>query len=241
MTRLFSPAMGVALALIGLSAWLLQQRENAAPLIPTDLPALERQLVEFLLFLPWAALVCCIIRNVIGLHTFGTFAPALLGLSFRDVHSPEGPFVLLIVLSIGWVLRRGIARLNLLQVPRAAVMLSMASLMLIGFIVIQHHRGRPVAGAIPFLPMVIVTGLIERFWSADEEDGTSTAVKIMANTMVAALIVFAVVQWKVVHRWAIERPESLGFVMAGQIIVGRYTGYRLVELRRFRALAEGER
>ena len=31
-------------------------------------------------------------------------------------------------------------------------------------------------------------------------------------------------------------PETLGLVMAAQLLIGRYTGYRLVELWRFRDL-----
>ena len=31
-------------------------------------------------------------------------------------------------------------------------------------------------------------------------------------------------------------PEALGFIMAGQLLLGRYTGYRLSELFRFRDL-----
>ena len=65
----------------------LAARGGTPPLVPSDLPAAERQLVEFLLLLPVAALVCCVVRNVIGLHTYGTFAPALLGLAFREVES----------------------------------------------------------------------------------------------------------------------------------------------------------
>src|SRR5262249_9706288 len=40
------------------------------------LPPAEQRLVEFLLLLPVAALLVCIFRNVIGIMTFGTFAPA---------------------------------------------------------------------------------------------------------------------------------------------------------------------
>jgi hypothetical protein len=29
-------------------------------------------------------------------------------------------------------------------------------------------------------------------------------------------------------------PETLGLIMAGQLLIGRYTGYRLSELFRFR-------
>jgi hypothetical protein len=34
-----------------------------------------------------------------------------------------------------------------------------------------------------------------------------------------------------------EHPEALGLVVAGQLLLGRYTGYRLTELARFRELA----
>ena len=34
-------------------------------------------------------------------------------------------------------------------------------------------------------------------------------------------------------------PETLGLVMAGQLLIGRYTGYRLTELFRFRDFLSG--
>src|SRR5262245_54048794 len=71
----------VALALAGTSAVAFSVYPEGSHLIPTDLPAADRQLVEFLLLLPVAALVCGILRNLVGLHTYGTFAPALLGLA----------------------------------------------------------------------------------------------------------------------------------------------------------------
>src|SRR5258708_2697289 len=71
-------AVVVALALAGGSAAILALRPEESGLIPTDLPPADRQLVEFLLLLPVAALVSSVIRNVIGLPTYRTFAPALL-------------------------------------------------------------------------------------------------------------------------------------------------------------------
>ena len=233
-------AVLVALALVAASVAALAQWPNGTGLVPPDLPAAELQLVEFLLLLPVAALVCCVIRNAIGLHTYGTFAPALLGLAFREVASPVGVFVLLVVLSIGWVFRRGVSRLNLLQVPRSAVMLSLVVALLLVFVLFSNARGRPVAGAIPFLPLVIVTGLIERFWTTEEEDGTGPAVRTMLATLLTAGAVFAVARVGWVRDAMVNHPESLGLVVAGQLLLGRYTGYRLMELRRFRGLAEPE-
>jgi len=227
----------VALAFAAGSIAVMAVHPAGTGLIPTDLPRDDRQLVKFLLLLPVAALVCAVIRNVIGLHTYGTFAPALLGLAFREVESPVGVFVLLVVLSIGWVVRRGVTRLNLLQVPRSAVMLSVVVTLLLVYILWSNARGRPVAGVIPFLPLVIVTGLIERFWTTEEEDGTAPAVRTMGATLLTAGAVFFETRIEWVRSTMTEHPEALGLVVAAQLLLGRYTGYRLTELARFRGLA----
>ena len=232
-------AVLVALAVAAAAVIVLAVRPGDSPIVPADLPAADRQLVEFLLLLPIAALVCCVIRNVIGLHTFGTFAPALLGLSFREVESPVGAFVLVTVLSVAWIFRRGLARLNLLQVPRSAVMLSLVVALLVAFVLYSHARGRSVTGVLPFLPLVIVTGLVERFWTTEEEDGTAAALRTMCATLVTAAAVFLVVRADVVRQTIVDYPEALGFAIAAQLVLGRYTGYRLTELFRFRDLAEG--
>src|SRR5262245_19695398 len=236
--RFRTPTPAIALGLVIASVGLLYLRRGSSPFVPLDLPSAERQLVEFLLLLPVAALVCCVVRNVVGLHTFGTFAPALLGLAFREVESALGVFVLITVLSIGWVLRRALTGLNLLQVPRAAVMLSITCALLVAFVLFSHARGHSVARALPFLPLVIVTGLVERFWTLEEEDGTGTSLRVMVNTLLTALAVFLVVRAEPVRRQVVEAPETLGLVIAGQLLLGRYTGYRLTELRRFRDLAD---
>jgi hypothetical protein len=233
-----SLAVAVALLVAAGTAAVLAARAGSPPLIPPDLPPADRQLVEFLLLLPVATLVCCVIRNVIGLHTFGTFAPALLGISFRDVESAVGVFVLVTVLSAGWLFRRGLTRLNLLQVPRSAVMLSFVVALLIALVLYAHARGRSVAGVLPFLPLVIVTGLVERFWTTEEEDGTAVALRTMLATLATAGAVFLVVRLDDVRDPFVEHPEALGFVIAATLVLGRYTGYRLTELFRFRDIPE---
>jgi len=235
-----TPTFAVVLVLAASVTSLLFFFNERPALVPQDLPPAERQLVEFLLLLPLAALICCVIRTVIGLHTFGTFAPALLGLSFREVQSLAGVFILIVVLSVGWMTRRGLAQLNLLQVSRSAVLLSVAVMLLLAYVLLSNHRGNPVSGAIPFLPLVIVTALVERFWTMEEEDGTSAALRTMAATLLTSLTVFLFVRWEFIVRSMIDNPELLGLVVAAQITLGRYTGFRLVELYRFRDLAKDQ-
>src|SRR5439155_1003298 len=121
-----------------------------------SLPPGDRRLVEVLLLLPIAALIICLFRNVIGLNSFGTFAPALIGLAFHDLHSMPGIFVFVAILLIGWLMRRLLDHYHLLQVPRVATMLTLIMSVLIGVIVLSNLYGTTTTRYISLFPMVIL-------------------------------------------------------------------------------------
>jgi hypothetical protein len=198
------------------------------------LPPAEQRLVEFLLLLPIAALIVCVFRNVIGLHSFGTFAPALVGLAFRDWHSMPGLAVFVSIILIGWLLRHVLDYYHLLQVPRVAVLLSLVVILLIGAIVAANFQAVSATRYIAIFPMVILTGMIERFWTLESEDGTATSFKTLLATVLIATVIALCVGRHVVVEHMFRYPETLGLIVAAQLLIGRYTGYRLTELYRFR-------
>jgi hypothetical protein len=198
------------------------------------LPPPEQRLVEFLLLLPIAALIVCFYRNVIGLGSFGTFAPALLGLAFRDLHSLPGILVFISIVLLGWLMRRVLDYYHLLQVPRMAFMLSLVVLVLISAIVVANFHDLPATKYISLFPMVILTGMIERFWTLETEDGTSSSFRTLLGTVLIAASISLFLSLHAVVRHMFRYPETLGLIMAVQLLIGRYTGYRLLELFRFR-------
>jgi hypothetical protein len=198
------------------------------------LPPAEQRLVEFLLLLPIAALIVCLFRNIIGLGSFGTFAPALLGLSFREIHSLPGILVFVSIVLTGWLLRRVLDRYHLLQVPRMAFLLSLVVIVLIGCIVGAAYQGLPATRYVSLFPIVILVGMIERFWTLETEDGTTSSFRTLFCTMLIAITISLVLSLHAVVAHMYRYPETLGFIMAVQLLIGRYTGYRLTELYRFR-------
>jgi hypothetical protein len=203
------------------------------------LPPAEHSLVKFLLLLPIAALIVCIFRNIIGLNSFGTFAPALIGLAFRELRdSWRGILVFVSIVLIGWGMRRILDRYHLLQVPRKAFVLSLVVILLIISIVAANSNGVEASRYITLFPMVILTGMIERFWTLEVEDGTSSSFKTLLSTMVIATTISVVASLEAVVTHMFRYPETLGLIMAMQLLIGRYTGYRLLELYRFRDFAE---
>jgi hypothetical protein len=204
------------------------------------LPPPEQRLVEFLLLLPIAALIVCIYRNVIGLGSFGTFAPALVGLAFRDLGGLPGILVFVSIVLIGWVMRRVLDHYHLLQVPRVAFLLSLVVIVLISAIVAANYQDLPATKYISLFPMVILTGMIERFWILEVEDSTASSFRTLLTTLIIAGSISLFLSLHAVVRHMFRFPETLGLVMAAQLLIGRYTGYRLSELFRFRDFLKNE-
>jgi hypothetical protein len=196
----------------------------------------ERHLAEFLLLVPLGALVVCVFRTLVGLVTFGTFAPAILGLAFRELHCVPGLLIFVSILLVGWLMRRGLDRFNLLQVPRTALMLSLVIGLLVTFIALASWLELAVTRYVALFPMVILTGMIERFWTLEEEDGAAASFKTLLATLGVAAVISLVVSFRPLTAVVAAFPETLGLVMAGQLLLGRYTGYRLTELVRFREM-----
>jgi hypothetical protein len=194
----------------------------------------DRRLVEVLLLMPVAALIVCIFRNVIGLGSFGTFAPALIGLAFHDLQSWPGILVFVSILLVGWLMRRFLDSYHLLQVPRVALMLTLIMTVLIGLIVMSNGYGASPTRYISLFPLVILTGMVERFWTLETEDSMAASFKTLLQTMFIAVVIAVVLSRQLLVRHLFSFPETLGLVMAGQLLIGRYTGYRLNELFRFR-------
>ncbi len=200
------------------------------------LPPAEQHLAEILLLLPVAALIVCIFRNVVGLPSFGTFAPALVGMVFHQAQGGAGIAVFLGLILVGWLLRRTLDRFHLLQVPRTAVMLSIVVALLIVVLIAAHQWHISVASAVSLFPVVILTGLIERFWTLDEEDGAGRSLTVLLSTLLVSAAVAVVVGVPWLGAMLLGYPEVLLLVVAAQLLLGRYTGYRLSELVRFREL-----
>ena len=201
----------------------------------------EQHVVKFLLLLPLAALIVCLFRVVIGVPTFGTFGPALVGLAFRDLNSlPWGLLFFLLTVMVGWGIRRILDHFHLLHVPRVSAMMTLIVVFLIVLIGWASSAGVTTTQYVALFPLVILTHLVERFWMVETEDGTAASFWTLLGTSVVAVAVSLALSADAVAQWMFRYPESLGVVLAAQLLLGRYTGYRVSELYRFRDFLEDQ-
>jgi hypothetical protein len=200
----------------------------------TRLPVPMHRVMKILLLLPFAALITTILRNVVGLATFGTFSPALLAMSFIYADLKTGLAILAIVIAVGLVGRTLLEKLRLLMVPRLSIILTTVILCVVFGISSLHYLLPGISAEVVLLPMVIMTTLIERFHVSAEEDGMAYTLQLAAGTLFVALLCYLVLLDKNVGDFVLTYPETHFFTIAIFIFLGRYAGYRLTELWRFR-------
>jgi transglutaminase-like putative cysteine protease len=203
------------------------------------MPVPMHTVLKILLLLPFAALITAVLRNVVGLQTFGTFSPALLAMSFIYADWRTGLMILVVVVTIGLFGRGFLERLRLLTVPRLSIILTMVILCVVfGVSTLYYFFGPSIGAETVLLPMVIITMLIERFHVSVEEDGMMFTLQLLAGTVLVAILCFLVLGWERVGDFVLTYPETHFFTIAAFIVLGRYAGYRLTELWRFRDLVE---
>lgn len=206
----------------------------------TRLPSSMQTIVGLILLLPIGALITAVFRNIIGLRTFGTFTPSLIALSFVQADWRTGVVVLSVVLCIGVLARLLLNKLKLLMVSRLSIILTLVVLcMIMAVSIMDYFRLTPSASAV-LLPMVILTMMIERFNITCEEEGYLQALKILTGTLMVVICCFPILRVEEVSRLVLTFPEVHLFTAALLLLIGRYSGYRLSELWRFRDFAKLE-
>jgi cellulose synthase/poly-beta-1,6-N-acetylglucosamine synthase-like glycosyltransferase len=85
--------------------------------------------------------------------------------------------------------------------------------------------------------MVIISMVIERMSIVWEERGGVKAVREGLGTLAIAALTYLVMSLDILAYWVTVFPEINLIVLALIITLGRYTGFRLSELTRFRQLA----
>jgi hypothetical protein len=189
---------------------------------------------RILMLVPIGALMICILRNIVGFPTFGIFLPVLMALAFRNTGLAYGLGIFWGVVLIGYVIRRWLDKLRLLLVPRLSVILTLVIICITGFAMIGNKLDLREFMAVGLLPFVILTMTIERFFVILEETGVREGFWMAAGSAGVAVITYKILQLEPLQLTFFVYPELLFAVAAVQVLLGRYTGYRLLELFRFR-------
>jgi hypothetical protein len=202
-----------------------------------SLPLQTQEVYRVLLLVPIGAFLMLLLRNIIGIKTFGTFMPVLIAISFRETGLLAGVLLFVVVVGAGLLVRFYMERLRLLLVPRLTSVLILVVLLMAAVSVLANRLGIEVGLSVALFPMVIMAMTIERMSVAWEERGAGFALKEGIGSLVVACVAYLAMSWALLEHFLFVFPEGLLILLAATLVIGRYSGYRLSELFRFRALA----
>lgn len=199
------------------------------------LPLQTQNVYRILLVVPIGALLVVVMRNVVGVQTFGTFMPVLIAMAFRETRLLLGVALFSSVVVLSLLARFYLEKLRLLLVPRLAAVVTVVVLVMTVISVASHQLGIDRALSIALFPIVILAMTVERMSLVWEEAGPWDALVQGAGSLAAAALAYVVMVQPQLEYLLFVFPELLLVVLAVILLMGRYTGYRLSELWRFRS------
>ncbi|WP_347329979.1 inactive transglutaminase family protein [Marinimicrobium locisalis] len=202
-----------------------------------QLPIEEQSMFKMLFLLPLGALVVVFMRIIVGLKTSGTFMPVLISLAFLQTSLFPGLISFIVVVSLGLMLRSYLSHLNLLLVARIATLVVLVIFLISMLSLVGYQLGFSAGMTITFFPMIIIAWTIERMSILWEEEGPREVVIQGGGSLLVAVMAYLLMRLPIANHLSFNFPELNLVILALIMVMGQYTGYKLSELRRFRAMA----
>ncbi len=188
---------------------------------------------RILMMIPFGAFVTVLIRNVLGLRTFGFYMPLLIAIAATRVGIGWTLAAFLFVIGIVCLTRVAARPMRLLHFPLQGIMLTAAVLAITGLAAAGTLAGNFRLAHLTFLPVVVLTIATEKFANIIEEEGPLEVLKVTLMSMVAIVLCFLVMDSWTLQAFVLTFPESLLSVLLLEILIGTWSGLRLMEYFRF--------
>ena len=199
-----------------------------------SLPVEQQGIFKGLLLIPVAALVVVFMRVLVGVRTSGTFMPILIALAFIQTTLFVGLAIFLGLIGMGLWIRSYLSHLNLLLVARVSTVIIVVILLMAALAVVSYKLGLAQVLTVTFFPTVIVAWTIERMSILWEEEGGHEVLIQGSGSLLVAVLAYLVMSHRQVEHLTFNFPELTLSLLAVILLLGKYTGYRLSELYRFR-------
>jgi hypothetical protein len=124
------------------------------------------------------------------------------------------------------------------MVPRLSAVLIVVVILMLIISLASHKMGLETGLSVALFPMVIIAMTIERMSVVWEERGAVDALRAGLGSLMVAVTAYIFMGMSWLEHLIFTFPELLLVILSLVLLAGRYTGYRLLELNRFRALMD---
>lgn len=195
---------------------------------------IPQETVVLILMLPIIATVIAFARQIIGWKAFGIYTPLISAFAFWAIGLKYGLIIFVIVLMVGALVRFIIKYLNLLYLPRIAIVLTCVAMAILLLFLIVSALGRNGLLTASIFPILIIITLLEEFIGAQTKKGFRTAIILSLETLLLAIACYYLIIWPWLQNMLLKYPWIILLTIVFNILLGKWTGLRLSEYLRFR-------
>ncbi len=214
------------------------QKRGLAMFSLMALPLNQQHTFRLLLMIPIGALIMVIMRVLVGVTTSGTFMPILFALAFQQTSLLTGLILFAIVIAAGIWIRSLLTKLNLLLVPRIAACVIVVIFIMATVSILSHQLNIVAGQSVTFFPVIILAWTVERMFIHWEESGAAAALQKIGASLFVTTLIYIALQSDSIKHIMFYFPEQILTILAVIILLGSYTGFRLLELVRFSSFKE---
>ena len=197
--------------------------------------------IVLLLLLPIVTFVIAFSRNVVGIRGFGIFLPAALSVVFVATGPLVGIGLFLVIVSVSTVVRILLRKLKikLQYLPRMSFILWAVVVGVLALLFMAPVLKFSELSNVSIFAVLILILLAEDFTRVQLGKSIRTAMNLTFETLVLCLISFFFLTLKPLQEYVLLNPEiSLLGTAVADLVLGKYTGLRVMEFYRFRKLIQ---
>jgi hypothetical protein len=205
--------------------------------IAKGLPA---NIIVLLILFPIITSIIAASRHIIGLQGFGIYIPAVLSVAFVSTGIITGVLVFAAVLAASLLLKNVFKRLRLQYLPRTALLLWGVSFAILGLLITTSIFGFNAFLTLNIFPLLIIMLLTENFMETQLNSSRQQTIQLTLETLLIAVLCSLMIGQESIQKAVLLRPElTFAIVAVFNLVIGKYSGLRLLEFVRFRSLMEG--
>lgn len=193
-----------------------------------------QETVGLLLMLPVIATLIAFLRQVVGIKAFGIYTPSIVIFAFLAIGLKYGIAIFASVIVVGMLSRYLLKRFRMLYLPRVAITVTIVALAILGVLVVGGSLQRTGLAAVSIFPLLIMITIVEKFVAAQIEKGNRTALILAAETLVISIAGYFIAKWPLLVEAIAAYPWIILLAIPINILLGKWTGLRLIEYFRFR-------
>ncbi len=190
--------------------------------------------IVLIFLLPLVGALVGVLQYFVGLSGFGLFMPAMLAVAFLATGIGGGLFLFASILLVNVLSRHWLRRVHLHYWPRRAIVLSFTALAAFGVLLLAPWLGVNNLSQVSIFPILFFILLAEEFSRTQLGKSRRAATSLTLATIILAILGAVLMAWQWLQHFVLLNPElSFLLIIVFNVLIGRYTGFRLLEYHRF--------